>query len=457
LKSHIRKYLDCYAERGPWKLTAKSLEGIQHAVVIPALAEYPHILETLHSLALNSSEELKKTLVVCVVNNRAIPHAEPDDVANNRKTLLLLDSLLKKTNIEWIDEKHNRWMEAIINSSIRLAYVDASSPGLELPEKAGVGLARKIGMDLSLSLMACGGEERNILFCLDADTLVEPNYLLRVMQHFTRRERLAAVVPFSHRNSADGPIQDAIAAYEAYLRYYVIGLKHARSPYAFHTVGSTMVSSAQGYAMVRGMPKRLAAEDFYFLNKLAKLRPVGFVEDTTVFPSPRHSSRTPFGTGKKVGQLINGEGEGAFFYHPEVFSILRKWLIHIEKNPHQAGENILEATAEIDPLLRVFLHDIGFVETWDKLKKNFPLRKNLLQQFHAWFDGFKTLKLIHYLTDYGYSKLPMSHAVEMMKSKIDGMRSAKSHGGYRSSKDVLASLRMMEKTIMQVLPQEISP
>jgi len=457
LKSHIRKYLDGHAERGPWKLTAKSLDGIQHAVVIPALAEYPNIIETLHSLALNSPEELKKTLVVCVVNNRAFPNAKSDDIANNQKTLSLLDSLLKKKNIEWIDDKHSLWTEGIINSSIRLAYVDAASPGLELPEKAGVGLARKIGMDSSLSRMAWSEGERNILFCLDADTLVEPNYLLQVTRHFARRERLAAVVPFAHRKSRDETIQDAIATYEAYLRYYVIGLKHARSPYAFHTVGSTIVSSAQGYAMARGMPKRLAAEDFYFLNKLAKLQPVGLVEGTTVYPSPRCSARTPFGTGKKVGQLIDREGEDAFFYHPDVFSILGKWLIHIEKNTHQEGKNILVSTAEIDPLLRVFLHDIGFVETWDKLKKNFPSQKNLLQQFHAWFDGLKTLKLIHYLTDCGYSKLPMSHAVETMKSKIDGMRSAKIHGGYRSSMEVLASLKMMEKTIEQVLPQERYP
>jgi len=457
VKNHIRKYLDLYAEKGPWTLTANSMAGIRQAVVIPALAEYPRILETLQSLSLNSPEELKKTLMVCVVNNRAFPHAKTEDIDNNRKTLSLLDSLIKKESIECIGEKQNLQIQCVLNNPIRLAYIDASSPGLELPEKAGVGLARKIGMDLSLSVMDYKEGRGNLLFSLDADTLVEPNYLSQVKQHFSRRKRLAAVIPFAHRKSADGPLQDAIATYEAYLRYYVIGLKHARSPYAFHTIGSTIVSSANGYAMVRGMPKRLAAEDFYFLNKLAKIQPMGVVEGTTVYPSPRCSARTPFGTGRKVGQLIEEEGAGTFFYHPEVFSILGKWLIHIEKNPHQAGENILEATVEIDPLLRVFLHDIGFVETWDKLKKNFPLQKNLLQQFHAWFDGFKTLKLIHYLTDYGYSKLPMSHAVEMMKSTIDGMRSAKSHVDNRSSMEVLASLRMMEKTMQQVLPQEISP
>jgi len=445
LKNHIRKYLEDYAERGPWKLTAKSLDGIRHAVVIPALAEYPHLLETLHSLARNSPEELKKTLVVCVVNNRAFPHAEPDDIANNRQTLAILDALLKKTTIGGIDDEHNERMEDIINSSIRLAYVDASSAGLELPEKAGVGLARKIGMDLSLSLTAGIEEEGNILFCLDADTLVEPNYLLQVTRHFTRKQSLSAVVPFAHRKSPNGSIQDAITIYEAYLRYYVIGLKHARSPYAFHTIGSTIVSSARGYAMVRGMPKRLAAEDFYFLNKLAKLQPVGLVEGTAVYPSPRHSSRTPFGTGKQVGQLLTKGEKENLFYHPEIFTIIRNWLILIEQNPYQDGLEILQQAKMIEPTLQAYLNEIGFLKAWEKLKKNFPLKSNLIRQFHAWFDGLATFRLVHYLTEQRYPKVAAETAIQILQRKIGDEKAEKRPFGHASPSDLLEQVKIMER------------
>ena len=52
-------------------------------------------------------------------------------------------------------------------------------------------------------------------------------------------------------------------------------MKYARSPYAFHTIGSTMAVSANHYAKVRGFPKREAGEDFYLLNKLAKVKTLG--------------------------------------------------------------------------------------------------------------------------------------------------------------------------------------
>ncbi|MBN1545769.1 MAG: hypothetical protein JW902_03825, partial [Syntrophaceae bacterium] len=304
MKNHFEKYLNFYAEKGPWKVIARSPNGIRNAVVIPALAEYPEILETLHSLALNDPEELKRTLVVCVVNNRPYPHVTEEAITNNRDTISMLDALMQRSITNIGEHKNAACIQDILDSNIRLAYVDASSPGFELPANGGVGLARKIGMDFCLPLFKDRDVESNLLFSLDADTLVEPNYLKVAVRHFRRRNRMAAVFSFLHRISNDRSVQEAIDFYESYLRYYVIGLYYANSPYAFHTIGSTIVSSAEGYVTVRGIPKRLAAEDFYFLNKLAKIGPIGHISETTVFPSPRLSARTPFGTGNKIGELI---------------------------------------------------------------------------------------------------------------------------------------------------------
>jgi hypothetical protein len=35
---------------------------------------------------------------------------------------------------------------------------------------------------------------------------------------------------------------------------------------------------------------------------------------------------------------------------------------------------------------------------WDKLRKNFRDPSNRMAGFHGWFDGLKTMKLIHYLS-----------------------------------------------------------
>ncbi|NLN60985.1 MAG: glycosyltransferase family 2 protein [Deltaproteobacteria bacterium] len=417
MKNHVEKYLARYAERGPWRLAASSWSGIHHAVVIPALAEYPAILETLHSLSRNAPEALRRTLVVCVVNNRARPHSTEEEIGNNGKTMALLEGLRRGETVEGNDPVQQRRIDGILNSPMRLAYVDASSDGLAFPEKAGVGTARKIGMDLALAVMEPDMNGRNLLLSLDADTRVEPDYLESVFRHFALNRTLAAVVPFSHEKSDDEAIRGAAAAYEAYLRYHGVGLKHAGSPYAFHAIGSTIVCSARAYAMVRGMPKRLAGEDFYFLNKLAKIRGIGSVEGTTVYPSPRLSARTPFGTGRKVDALIRDEGETHLFYDPAIFTIIRDWLGVMDSGSFTEGRDIMEAAGEIDGALPPFLEEVGFMSVWEKLKRNFPRRENLRRQFHNWFDGLATLRLAHHLTDHGYPRVAMHRAINGMAER----------------------------------------
>ena len=72
------------------------------------------------------------------------------------------------------------------------------------------------------------------------------------------------------------------------LRYYVAGMKYARSHLThFHTIGSTMAVRASYYAKVRGFPKREAGEDFYLLNKLAKVGTVLELEASPELPANR--------------------------------------------------------------------------------------------------------------------------------------------------------------------------
>ena len=151
----IQKYLARYSVDARWRITSGSLEGIDNAVVIPALAESAHLFTTLASLSKNPQTELIRTLVICVINNGTPDTVPAGDLADNRETLERLQKL--------IDSDKN---------GLRVAYVDASSPGLEMPDRdAGVGLARKIGLDLALGVFDYGNDCLKLLFCLDADTL----------------------------------------------------------------------------------------------------------------------------------------------------------------------------------------------------------------------------------------------------------------------------------------------
>jgi hypothetical protein len=43
----------------------------------------------------------------------------------------------------------------------------------------------------------------------------------------------------------------------------------------------------------------------------------------------------------------------------------------------------------------------------------------LERQFHTWFDGFKTLKLIHHLTEHGFPQQEMYSSVNTLLKKMD--------------------------------------
>ncbi|MCK4534897.1 MAG: hypothetical protein KAT81_05140, partial [Syntrophobacterales bacterium] len=137
---NIEKYLANYSVGDRWNIISESFDGIDNVVVIPALAESDHIFKTLASLSQNPRAELLRTLVICVINNGDAGNAPADEFADNQYTLKVLDNR----------EPPPVLFNSVRQNGLRIAYVDASSPGLEMPDKiAGVGLARKIGMDLA--------------------------------------------------------------------------------------------------------------------------------------------------------------------------------------------------------------------------------------------------------------------------------------------------------------------
>jgi hypothetical protein len=384
-------------------------ESILQAVVIPALAERDSLFGTLVAIARNPVYDLRRTLVICVVNNHRPPLAEDAEIRNNQETLSVLHSLLfgHPPNPDLPGEIRREFRQ-ISGSPLRLAYIDASSAGREIPERdGGVGAARKIGMDAALQIFAARAVSGGVICCLDADTLVEENYLASIWTHFNRTGDPAAVTAYAHQKPDDPGLLAAICCYEIFLRVYVIGLAHAGSPYAFHSIGSTMACTSDGYAAVRGMNRRQAAEDFHFLNKLAKIGKVGVIPETTVFPSPRPSKRVPFGTGQRVNRFLTGIADEYRLYDPRIFDILAGWLASMEDAPDRDPETILAGAGSIHPQLAIYLRENRFVENWTVIRKNSTDPGQLRRQFHVWFDGLKTLRLVHHLSRSTYPPVPM--------------------------------------------------
>jgi len=407
----INHYLSNYAAGNQWQLVAGSKKDFLRVVVIPAYAEKELLFSTLVSLARNPRPDLKDTFILCVVNNKM---NAPETVRqNNRQTMQYLDLLVAGKNLANYDSVSISAEEGQLlqDAGLNIGYINASSPGLEIPENTGgVGMARKIGMDMALRLLPPEDYERRLIISLDADTLVRDNYLREIQNHFQRKIN-TAVVAYEHQNPQPAAAREAICYYEIFLRYWVLGLQYADSPYAFHSIGSTIVCTAGAYLAVRGMNRREAGEDFYFLNKLAKTGKIGYIRSTCVYPSARISGRVPFGTGKAMQRRLEAEENEYCLYDPEVFAILKQWL-QIMKNPGDlSSENIMQQAAAIHPALAEFLKINSFASIWLKIRHNANDEKVLTRQFHDWFDGFKTLKLINYLSREPFPRINMFKAL----------------------------------------------
>jgi len=380
-----------YLERSPAggrALFAPSSAGVLCVVVIPVLAEMAVLPQTLESLAANPWEEAASALVVAVVNHA--PETPPEERGENVRTLRWLGDKIRRSDGEG--------GVSLGGGRLRLALVDAASPGLELAAGEGVGTARRIGLDLGLRVLHDNGCVEGPLISLDADTLVEPGYLRAIRGHFEDPAAWGAVAAYRHPVEGTPEARAAILAYETYLRCHVLGLRFAGSPYAFPTIGSTIACRGTAYAAVSGMPARRAGEDFYFLQKLAKTGGVDCLFTTAVHPSPRVSRRTPFGTGRAVAGFLSGE-PGARPYPAECYRVLRSWLSAVRAEPGLPGRDLLRAARGVDLALGDYLEGARFEAAWDSLRRQAPSREALLAQFHRWFDAFRTLRLIRVLRD----------------------------------------------------------
>lgn len=387
---NIAPYLNKRAAGEPWRINEVPTLTFTGAVVIPSLAEADNLPLTLESLSRNPAELLDRFAILIVINQRA--NACDAETNNNLETLNNLPEWKQQFGLN------------------NLFWVDAASAGRELPPKQGVGLARKIGLDLALPLLNYHADNP-LLVCLDADTLVQPDYLPAINRHFACSSAGGASIPYCHRPAADPAGQAAIDRYELFLRCYVLGLELARSPYAFHTVGSAMACRASAYVTSGGMNRRLAGEDFYFLQQLHKSSGVAPLSGTIVHPSPRTSHRVPFGTGRAVGDMLALGEQRLLFYQPAVFSIVEKWLACVARNPGADAASLLSSAARIAPVLHQYLEQAGFRVSWDNLKKNNRESAKLTAAFHDWFDAFRTMRLIHELSDRAYPRIAPEGAV----------------------------------------------
>ena len=427
----LQRYLQRHTETG---LPAHSFTQSfwHHVLVLPAYRETPALLERLTQLPASEG----KTLVILVLNR---PDTDFDTQANTDLRNALAQSQLPQAMRESVPVY-------CLNPQADLYLYDMEMRSGPTPSALGVGLARKTGCDLALQWMTAGGISGQWLCSTDADATLPLDYFAQL--DGAQPEAVAAVFPFRHLPGTDEACDNATALYELRLHHYVLGLEYAGSPYAFHTLGSCLAVRATTYAHVRGFPKRAGAEDFYLLNKLAKLGPVARLQGRCIALQARRSARVPFGTGPAVAAIMAAKNprEVALFYHPQCFAALAALLASLPALADEPGRDIgLLMAGEngdsaktcphfpISPALatpaKEALNELGIASALDHCQRQSKSSAQFQRHFHQWFDGFRTLKFIHALRDAGLPLQPLAELDNLAPQLWPEATTGRRHGG----------------------------
>ena len=370
--SFVEKYLNRFV-RFP-TFIKEECKKVDIIVVIPCYKE-PHLTDTIDSL-LQCMKPKGSVEVIVVIN-------EPDNVApeaNNQN--VRTESEIKK------------WKHHHPDAFFKL-FAICPKP---FPKKhAGAGLARKTGMDEAVRRFGEADNPDGIIFSLDADTYVAPNYFTETENLFyNNSEYVGTNISFRHRikELEDENQRQGIILYEKYLTYYRDAMAYTGFPNAMYTIGSAFAVKVYAYMKQGGMNNRQAGEDFYFLHKLAQFGPVAELNTTCVYPSARISDRVPFGTGFAMKKWQSGDRDLLNTYCFRSFCDL-KYFFGLIPEFYNTDIPDLEKRGVAKSICS-FLEKEKFHESLKEIKKNSSTSSAFQKRFFRFFNAFRILKFLNY-------------------------------------------------------------
>ena len=357
-------------------------------IVVPAFDE-PGITQLLDSLH-QCDEPGCKAEVIIVINT-------PSDtgVVKNKGNI---DS---EKNIESWKRQHK-------DCFFRLFYVTADTSRFS---KWGVGMARKTGMDEAVRRFGNIGNPEGLIVCLDADCRVDKNYFTAIFEEFyIKKGREACSIYFEHPLEGDDYNESVfryISLYELHLRYYLRAHIYAGYPDAYHTVGSSMAVRALQYVRTGGMNRKQAGEDFYFIQKLVGAGGFFNLTSTTVYPSPRISSRVPFGTGASIGKLASGNETVLLSYNIKAFEELRTLFSLTEQLYHLNNYEVTSLYGNLPEGLRSFMDEDEWSSRITEINGNTSSEGAFRKRFFGWFNMFRIVKYLNHVHNGFFEKVPV--------------------------------------------------
>lgn len=371
--------------------------GLDMIVIVPVLDDWD-IFKTLESVCRCRTAD-EKAGVLVVVN-----HSEAAGEALKERNRTLADEL-------------KRWIVRHPAEGIWIEVTEA----FDMPAKwAGVGAARKMAMDSAACYFYREGRLECPIASLDADTWVGKEYLAGIIRKF-RESRVAGVtLAYAHRyeeKEFSETVRAAIVRYELYLRYYQQALAFCGHPYAFTCIGSAFAVRAADYVLQGGMNKRQAGEDFYFIQKLISTGRFAHLREVCVYPSPRFSERTPFGTGQAVRTIADNGGMYPV-YHFEAFRALKFFFSGLPGLYKGDTARIRTYFGEQAEGLRAFLSAAEVEADFTEISANCASEKQFVKRFFNHFNAFRVLKYLNFVHPLYYPEMEIMEAVKALALEI---------------------------------------
>ncbi len=401
-------YLQRYAHPEEYLTKEPVPNNLGMEIVIPSYKE-KKILSALKSL--DDCDLPRKNIEVIVVVN------QPEDCS------LEVDAINQQTVEQF---KHFKKKKSNPKISYQIIYVKS------LPKKhAGVGMARKIGMDEAVRRLLRGGNNQGVILNFDADCTCSKNYLQIIEMAFTENNINGASIYFEHLlyDTINKELIEAIIQYELHLRYFVHALRYAGFPYAFHTVGSSMAVRSDVYQQQGGMNRRKAGEDFYFLNKIIPLGNFIEIGDATVMPSIRASDRVPFGTGRAMSDWSNQPDQNYLSYSPDTFRDMKKVFTNVDQCYKLPFSELIQHYRTFPVSFRDFVSEDEFHHEISTCGSKSASYDTFRQKIFTWMNGLKVLRYVHHCRDNYYPNIPVynagSQAVKEFFKYYKSLKSAK--------------------------------
>lgn len=364
--------------------------SVRLIVVVPVYKEYANgnIFRLMESFTKQTAPLNTFELLLVVNNTPEAVAAQTPGYVENQQTIALgryfegkntLPTGLTEYQAQVVTKAKSRGRESDGRTGLPIYFVDLSSQGLE----KNIGRLRDIGVQEAMRRFAANGQAgEGIVAQLDADTVVEPQYVEKILQHFENPTTESLFVHLDYF-TAEGP--EELFRTSFHHQYGTIGYRSWMNLITggeFEAGGPQAVAKVKALQKIGGIKHLEAGEDWLLADELRTKTKNVFAPEVRVYTSDR-AREEGYDASERMGSLEMAEtGKRYPDYifqkqRPTVFFFIRELQTLVRNNPDALHSPNGEVQALFDqfgfPLHHDFLQEMVTDRTTQAGSAEWPL------------------------------------------------------------------------------------